>query len=410
MRLLFIIDPYTIDPLGIAYLSAYLKDAGHEVDISHTGDEDCDILCYSVTTGKHQYYLDLNRKIKGDRLSLFGGTHCTFFPAMQHEPGVDAIVRGEGFGAIVDIANGLRLDDILNVNDNPLRHLVNKDTLPLPDRELIYKFPENYNNPIKNLMCSFGCMMNCPYCYASKYRELYDCTGAEMRSPENVMVEVEDLCKYPLELIYFQDDIFPVYNKAWIDRFVALYGEFNMPFHIQVRIEMLDEDTLLKLKSVGLHGLTFAIETGNEIYRHDVLKRNISNQAIVDKAGMLHRHNTRFRVENMIGLPQETLEMLSETIMLNQQIAPTYAWASIFHPYPGTELGDECCVDTDSDFFHDVQNKQIDRLQKLFALAVAMKLPIYLIKWLSKLNISYQYIHDIIKHISYKRLYNVELD
>jgi len=414
MNITFVTDNYIIDPLGIAYLSSYLKKAGHKVDIIKTDlgelpSADTDILCYSVTTGKHRKFQRLNMEIKGNRFSLFGGPHCTFSPQFACEPGVDAIVMGEGYDAIVDIANALKngdrvLDSMPNVatcvSQSELRPLKDKDSLLLPDRGLIYKYEENYNNPIKNVMCSFGCLFSCPYCYSKKYRQLYDLTGVELRSVESVIDEIDQLCKYPLKLIYFQDDIFPIWNNKWLDEFCNNVP--HIPFHIQIRIEMLTEDRLLQLKEAGLHSLTFAIECGNETYRWNMLKRNVSNETILEKAELLHKYNIKFRTENMLGLPYESWDSMMETVKLNQQVNPTYAWASIFHAYPGTDFGNEIMVA--EDFFHKANTPIVDNLQKIFALAVKFNLSDKDVKLLMDCD-SLQIIHDIVKNYGYRELY-----
>jgi len=428
MKLLFIIENYIIDPLGIAYLSSYLKQAGHEVEIAHPDETElftsADILCYSVTTDKASYYQKLNLAIKGrkNQLSLFGGPHCTFFPQMASEAGVDVLVRGEGFEAIVDIANTLEYDDkiaietIPNVStavrENPLRPLLDKSTLLYPDRELIYKYPKNYNNPIKNIISSFGCLYSCPYCYNKKYKELYNTDRAELRSVASVIGEVEELKKYPHKLIFFQDDIFPIWDRTWLNDFTASYPGFP-PFHIQVRIEMLSEEIIMALKSIGLYSVTFAIETGDEHYRRDVLKRNVSNDEIIHKSQLLHQHGIKFRSDNMLGLPG--LKSDFKTIELNQQIQPTYAWASIYQPYPSTDLGDNSAfsdgrgeqVHRPLSFFHS-NDTRIDSLQNIFSLAVRGNFSCSAVTEI--IDGGLQGIHDYYKRLGYKDLFNVDFD
>lgn len=421
MKVLFVTDNYIIDPLGIAYLSSYLRQAGHQVDICKTACEDIytrlnqyepDILCYSVTTGKHHKFQELNLDIKGSRFSLFGGPHCTFSPQFVSRPGIDAIVIGEGFEAIVDIANTLEgheysvgkiaIETIPNVatavSKNDLRPLKDKNSLLYPDRDLIYKYSENYNNPIKNIMCSFGCLFSCPYCYSKTYRELYKLNGCELRSVESVIGEVKELQQYPLKMIYFQDDVFPLWNKQWLNDFCQQYP--RIPFHVQVRIEMLTEEYLLQLRDCGLRSLTFAVECGNEEYRKNVLKRNISNDVILEKSEMLHKHGIKFRTENMIGLPNETPTMIKETIKLNQQIKPTYAWASIFHSYPGTDLTTADTNISDEDFYHS-SNITLNRVQNCFAMSVSLGLD----DILPTIDYLCNHIYGIYKRNGYARLY-----
>lgn len=422
MNILFVTDNYIIDPLGIAYLSSYLKQAGHTVDIVKTEVENIydkitdyqpEMLCYSVTTGKHKKFQKLNAKIKQNRFSVFGGPHCTFFPQFVSQQGVDAIVVGEGFDAIADIANTLEnhersvgniaVETIPNVatviSKNPLRPLKDKNKMLYPDRELIYKYSENYNNTIKNVMCSFGCMFSCPYCYSKAYRNLYNLHSCEVRNVDSVIGEINELQKYPIKMIYFQDDIFPLWDDGWLDEFCNEYQ--RIPFHIQLRIEMLNEDKLLQLKDAGLKSVTFAIECGNETYRKDILNRNISNDIIIEKAELLHKHGIRFRSENMIGLPGETPGMIMETVRLNQRIRPTYAWSSIFHAYPGTDLSLEYPNISEEDFFHS-EDIKLNRIQQCFAMVVELGLDNII---LSEKQL-YEAIHVFVKNTGYKQLYD----
>ena len=110
MRVLFVnkfLDKEAIfrTPLGIMSLSAMIKN-DHEVKIVDPKAQDIThvmesfkprILAYSLRTGFHQYYLDLNRKLKAkyEFLSVFGGPHVTFYPKIIEEPGVDAVGFGE---------------------------------------------------------------------------------------------------------------------------------------------------------------------------------------------------------------------------------------------------------------------------------------------------------------------------
>ena len=59
---------------------------------------DPDVIAYSVTTGRHRFYRQLNLELKRqlDFFAVFGGPHATFFPDFVEEEGVDAVCRGEG--------------------------------------------------------------------------------------------------------------------------------------------------------------------------------------------------------------------------------------------------------------------------------------------------------------------------
>lgn len=438
----FITDPYIIDPLGIAYLAAMLKEGGHEVKLVLTTELDkvkidTPIVAYSTTTGKHQDYLKINRYIKEKhpgKTAIFGGPHCTFFPEFAKEKGVDFIFRGEGFQAIVDFCDNFIKSRALNTDrlystsniayfdgekvvQNDLYPPMRMSELPFPDRVLIYQYT---NNRIRNVMASFLCPMNCTYCFNHRFKKLG--YNVRLRSVESVIEECAQLVHdYPTELIYFQDDIFPVYRQDWLQSFCREYkGRVKVPFHIQVRVEMLDKNNLRCLNSAGLHGVTFAIETADYAMRSGILKRHVANGQILDTAELLHKYDIRFRIENMLGLPDETLKSALATLDLNLQCRPTIGWASLYTPYPGTDLGDSCreeglvdMQDFDGDFFTHAtlklkDKKRIERAQKLFSLVCMFPQLRPLLPLLTRLPFKYKGIYSKVKQYLYdNRLYKI---
>ncbi|MBU2395765.1 MAG: B12-binding domain-containing radical SAM protein, partial [Gammaproteobacteria bacterium] len=359
MKVLFVTDEYVIDPLGIGYLSSYAKQAGHEIDLIQfrkefldlkIADFQPDILAYSVTTGRHNFYKSVNDDIQQRYPTqvVWGGPHITFFP--KFIKGDDIGIRGEAYEAFPELLNRLEVGQSLNDMRNlaleglitPLRPLYDKTFLLHPDRELIYKYDSNRNNPIKNVMCSHFCPYSCGYCYNVKYKEMYHLRGSNIREVPDVIDEIKELQTYPLNLIFMQDDIFPIYKDEWLDEFCNYYSKIKVPFHIQIRVEMINDERIRKLKEVGLHGATFAVESGNQKLRHDVLGRNMTDETIIKGANILHKYGIRLRTENMIGVPHETLENTMETLELNIKCRPDIAWASLFQPYPGTELHKKC--------------------------------------------------------------------
>ena len=441
MKVLFVADDFKCDPLGIAWLSAYLRAAGHDVGIKILEGKSPewydvvynppDMLCYSVTTGMHDYYMRINAGIrmtlKNPVISVFGGPHVTFFPEYIRGQYMDIGVRGEGYEAIVDIANALRdkssLSEIPNAvldgKINPLRPLMDKTNMLLPDRSIIYK--KNHDKPIKSIMTTFGCPHSCPHCFNKEWKNMYDTGAVQVRPVQSVLAEVDDLRKsYRVDILYFEDDVFPVFKRDWLDGFFANYDK-SLPFHIHLRVEYITDDTIRRLKEVGLHSVTFAIESGNYTLRSEVLKRDMTDRAILDAAAILHKHEVKFRTQNMIGIPGETWETALQTLTLNVKCNPTIAWASIFQPYPGTELGELCVenglfdgkLDDISGSFFDTyrldvpEARRYERLQKLFSLAAKSPLARSLLPTLTRLPLDYSEIHSRIKTTLYKRLYKV---
>lgn len=449
MRILFLVQDFIIEPLGIMYLSSSLRQRGHEVMVFkvnfpgygfnalsseriHDREvvRDIDLITrikkfsphligYSTTTGMHRYYIELNRNLKNEIgfLSVFGGPHPTFFPEIIEEEGVDIICRGEGEEAIVELADKLEMgDDYTTVRNmwvkigrsitrNKLRPLKKDlDNIPFPDRELFYRlFPSLRANPIKNFMASRGCPYDCSYCFNHIYRKLYSQNGIKIRyrSPNCVIKEIKSVMdNYPLEIVYFQDDTFNL-NMAWLEAFLEVYRrEIGLPFHAHLRPDLIDKKLIEMLVYGNCLSVTLAFETADDTIRRGLLKREMSREEMLSAARLLRRYNIKFRIENMVGLPTGNIDIDWQTLELNIKARPSIGWASLYQPYPRTALGEFCkkekLVDSleldciQPSFFQSTILKlrcksRVENLQKLFSITVEWPFLKPVIKHLIKL-------------------------
>jgi radical SAM superfamily enzyme YgiQ (UPF0313 family) len=129
-----------------------------------------------------------------------------------------------------------------------------------------------------------------------------------------------------------------------------------------------------------------ALETASDKLRKVIGREQTSNEETIRSATLLRKAGIKLMIQNMLALPTSTIEDDLQTLEVNIQCQPDYAWASIFAPYPGTALGDECKEKgwyagdyadlTESFFDKSVLNfseeykEQTYLLQKVFALAV----------------------------------------
>jgi anaerobic magnesium-protoporphyrin IX monomethyl ester cyclase len=372
MRILFICKEITLsEPVGILSLSAVLRKAGHETSLvlaerkgflARVHDFRPDVLAYSITTGFHRYYLDLNRRIKAALaqnrsrvLTLIGGPHATFFPEVLESEGVDVICRGEGEDAIVDFANALESgSDYSHIQNlwvkngseiikNELRPLITDlDRLPFPDRDLLFSIDRfTREAPMKIFFPNRGCPYLCTYCFNHKYNSLYQNKGAivRYRSVDSVLAEIKDVrSKWPLKHVFFLSDNF-ILDKAWVGEFAERYrAEIGLPFTCNVRANLVDEKVVSDLKKAGCLSVLFGVESGDEHMRNDILKRQMSEEILVRAGELLRAANIRLYTQNILALPGETFRQALLTMELNQRLRPSYAWASIFTPYPSNEL------------------------------------------------------------------------
>jgi len=453
VHLLFIIKEIDNEPHGIMHISALLKQEGHQASLAVATEEDPveaalrlkpDVVGYTVYTGTQNYYLDLNRQIKAQLpgvFSLFGGPHPTFFPEMIEHEGVDGICVGEGEYATLDLLNALQADaEITGIPNwhfkfngeivrNPVRPLLTSeqlDELPFPDRDLLYNVhPASRRNKIRPFITGRGCPYSCTYCFNKAYRDLYRGLGKTMRrrSVEDVIREIKAVRRrYSLEFITFMDDTF-ILNRGWLQDFAVRYkAEVGLPFWCQVRADLVTDEMMALFKDAGCVSVSFGLEAGNDRLRNAILKRDMSREQILEASRIFRQHGIAFMTNNMLGLPTGSLETDFETLELNVQCRPSYANVFLFQPYPKTELGEWACQegwmigsfddlsgsvsdDTILRFGSESEKRQIENLQKLFALAVEFPSLVPLVKLLIKLprNKLFWLVYKIWKGYAIKR-------
>ena len=326
MKILFIMKPYKVAPLGIMYISSALKKAGHETKsaIGMKEAKHCvqkwepDFVCYSVLTGDQDYWKKFSDDLKqyGNYKTVFGGNHVTFFP--QDFEG-ELIVRGEGERALLDIINGHRINEINYISDI--------DTLSFPDRTLIKE------GTIKHFIASRGCPYKCTYCYNEKWAQLHGRKRVRTRSVDNVITEIKEVNP---EFVYFQDDTFGL-NINWLEEFAEKYPK--IPFHCHVRAEIVTPRYVDALEKAGCYSVHIALETENTELL-DILGRKPA--PIWSACKRLKDAGIKIMLQNIIGIPTGDIFMDMFTLEENMEIKPDYSWVSIYQPYPGTVLGDEC--------------------------------------------------------------------
>ena len=369
-KVLFIEKQIDYEPQGIMSMSAVLKEAGHDVQLSICTQEDPieyvkyyqpDIVGYSTMTGSQRFYLDLNKRVKEvmngkPPVSIIGGPHPTFFPDIINEEGLDGVCVGEGEGAIVDLANALDKGglnpDIPNwwfkiegeVVKNPVRPLIrNLGELPVADYGLVYdKHAPTRLNPIKHFMASRGCPYNCTYCFNHAWYEIYtrEKRGYQF-SVDHVIKEVNWVREhYPLEQVVFLDDLFIIFVD-WLEEFADRFPkEVGLPFFANVRSNLITPEKVALLKKGGANTVSMGIEAGNDRLRNGLLRRKMNRDTIIEAGQMLHDAGINLTATNILALPTATLDDDFETMRLNAEAKVKYAHAFLFQPYPATELGE----------------------------------------------------------------------
>jgi len=227
---------------------------------------------------------------------------------------------------------------------------------------------------------------NCSYCYNDRWRKMFPgLKKVRYRDPRDVCNEV--VMTDP-EFAYFQDSCFGVDIK-WMREFARIYqSEVRVPYHCHVRPEQCNEEFVLALHDSYCYSLRMGLEAASPKVRKILHREKAGSREVFDAVKSLRKWGIKVMVQNILGLPTATIEDDLDTLEANIRCQPTYAWCSIFNPYPGTELGDLCkkkgwykgdysdlgdsFFDTSPLEFEPEHVEQLECLQRVFALCAKM--------------------------------------
>ena len=429
--------------LGIMTLSSVLKANGHEVKLTLTEEmhekeiiENVknfkpNILAYSIMTGEHVYHIELNELIRSHYdcdLSVFGGPHPTYSPDMINKNYVDAICRGEGETYFLEIVKKLEKgEDFYDTKNfwfkkkdgsivkNGMGTLVESlDAAPPPDRSLMYQADNALRaRGTKLFMATRGCPYQCTYCFNHAYNALTKGKGdmIRSRSVDSMIKEIKDVKdNYFMDMVNIDDDIFLLKPKGWLEEFADKYPkEIGLPLYCNVRPETVNEKTGFLLNKMNCTHVAMGIECGNNEVAKKVLKRNTSNEKIIEAVRILKKNKIKVMTQNLIGLPiPNPTEVDFDTLDFNIKLRPHFGWASILYPYPGTEIG---TLATKVGFFDgnfektkisnksstsltlkdEMEKRKINNFHKLFSIIVQFPFLRPYTKFLIKLPLSFLY-------------------
>ena len=324
-----------------------------------------DIIGISVLSDTFEMGVEYAKIAKLKNIPVFaGGIYPTFAPEeVIANQFIDYVCMGEGEYAVVNLCKSLAdeksIDNIKNfwikkkdgtIVKNNLGPLVNVNELPYPDYSIFET--ERFFRPMQGKVLRIlpmelhrGCPYTCAFCEDPSQNLLYKSKGIaktyhRSKSPKRVIDELHYLIdKYGANYIYFNaETFFAMPNKDFIELADVYSKEIKLPFWIQTRPETITEERIRLLKKMNISNINVGIEHGNEKYRKEMLKRAMSNKLIINALKILDNANLPVTVNNIMGFPDETRELIFDTINLNRSIKTATINAYLYNPYPGTAL------------------------------------------------------------------------
>jgi len=353
-------------PLGILAVASVLKKNNFEVELININEKEIDQavdymiskkpLCIglSVMTGiQTGHSAEMSKKIKAKSKIpiVWGGIHPSLLPRQCLESDyIDYLIVGEGEETIIEFTNKLKnkqsLKDVLGlgykekgrVMVNPKRPFIkNLDQYRL-DFDLVnlekYIFNLAGYQRVIAYKTSRGCPYNCAFCYNKEFSH----NRWRTWSIETVLEDINFLKKkYQIEAIKFYDDNFFV-NKT---RALQILNAIGLPSHLELRIDVIDEELAQELKRLKSFDLLIGVESGSNRLL-ELINKKITTDQIIKGVKILAKNNLPATYSAMVGLPTETKEEFEATIDLMYQIKKIHPQARFtlgaYLPYPGSEL------------------------------------------------------------------------
>lgn len=302
---------------------------------------------------------DINVKV------IVGGIHAIFSPEdVINEPNIDMVCIGEGEMALVELcrrmAENRNYKDIKNIwvkengriykNERGYLDYFETATFEEPNYDMYEtaRFFRPMSGKVYRMFpleFSRGCPYKCTYCSAPGLDKLFKGHGKWFRYKDLFHIRREiDTCvnKYKAEYFYFVSETFLAMPKKRFDKFIEMYSDFKIPFWFNTRPETITEEKVRKLEAIGCHRVSIGVEHGNEEFRRRMLQRNVSNKKIIEACKIMENSSIEFSVNNIIGFPETTRELIFDTINLNREFWADNHTALIFQPFRGTWLYDYC--------------------------------------------------------------------
>ncbi len=375
------------ESLSIGYLSAVLKNAGHETAlvfdpalfgsdflkqdmlqnifsyrkkiVKKIKEEKAGLVAFSVVSDEYGWACETASAIKADMdiPVIFGGIHPTLVPErVIRENFVDYICVGEGEDAIVELADTLENKkdpgNIANIwskaggkiKKNAPRTLIkNLDALPSPDKQIFYKEFKEFVKGEYSIIASRDCFYSCTYCYNNYMGKVYN-KGKKLeyrrrRSEENVINELKSARReYGIKKVIFFDDLF-IDDLEWLKSFAIRYKkEVNLPFLCNVHSAFINEETVSCLVQAGCVKVALGVQSIDETVRRNVLGRNESNEEIKRSIQLFQNTGIFLKVDLILGLPNQKEEELIEAAKFFNEYRPDVLMMLWLRYYPKTKI------------------------------------------------------------------------
>jgi anaerobic magnesium-protoporphyrin IX monomethyl ester cyclase len=387
------VSTISMPPIGLAYIAASCREAGHNVtivdgpgsaprnyfefngitvrglsnqEILNKIPRDTQVIGLGCMFTSNWVYVrelvDEIRKLFPDAFLVLGGEHGSGFPdfSMEQAP-LDAVVTGEGEETIVALLEKLEAGDsikdlagiafrdsdgTIQVNERRAR-IKDIDSIPWPAWDLFDIDTYNkVNQPhgssqgkFMPMLATRGCPFSCTFCTSP----VMWTTAWIPRTVNDVVDEMETYHKKYGTTDFQFEDLTAIVRKDWIadfcDEIIGRKLKFTFQMPSGTRSEGIDLEIGQKLKAAGCHEFAFAPESGDPRVLK-AIKKKVSLPAMFESARCAMEAGINVGCFFIIGFPEDDYKSVLRTYATMLKCAWrgfTNVNLNAYSPQPNTE-------------------------------------------------------------------------
>lgn len=392
--------------LGLRYISACLKQAGHDVEVlfmcprKSTTEVDfpqsvidafvercrrADLVGMSLMTGNYHRACALTQTLRGAGIKapiLWGGTHPSVAPHESLET-ADIICVGEGEESVLELTRrlsagcdpkdiqglGFRAGSPFGNREailNPAHPLaLNLDKYPFPDYDLATHWiaakndlvpvdAQNLRSTLNRLriLTTRGCPYACSFCNNTTMARTYAGKGpwVRRRSVDNILAEILQFRRrFPfVEEVNIVDDLFFVRDENELRDFVDKYlAQVNLPLEIDTHPNTVTDAKVAVLSRLPISLASMGIQSASPDTLTRLYNRHTAPERIAEAISIFHKYRVPTEYHYIVCNPYEPDANVIETMRFiarhHRRAAALRVFPLMF--YPGCPLYDQARAD-----------------------------------------------------------------
>ncbi|MBZ0277124.1 MAG: B12-binding domain-containing radical SAM protein [Anaerolineae bacterium] len=360
-----VMKPYP--PLGILYISSYLKQQGFGVSVFDSTFSSLEAFrslmsrerppvvgIYTNMMTKQNVLTMVGISKQHGATVILGGPEPPYYAADYLAHGADIIVKGEGELTLAELLPHLAQHGMTNleqitgiafkngdgqvIETLPRSFIPDLSAHPWPDREAIdipaymKVWKDHHGQSSVSVIQARGCPYTCTWCSHSVFGNTH-----RRRTPEDAADELLWIKeRYDPDLIWYADDVFTI-NSRWFFQYAEELKRrgVRIPFECISRADRLNEEIVQTLAEMGAFRVWNGSESGSQRVL-DAMKRKVQVKDVQEKTHLLQRHGIETGMFIMLGYDGETIQDLEETVAHLKIANPDIFLTTIAYPIKGT--------------------------------------------------------------------------